>query len=62
MYVHENLRLLKHPKNIRPDGFTELPYPPAADEPSPPRSAFQIRWLNGDYQESRVLPTGFRYS
>lgn len=45
-----NVRLLKHPKNIRSDGFTELPYPPAAGGSSPPRSVFQIRWYSGTGQ------------
>jgi len=32
---------------IRSDDFTEPPFPPVADEPSPPRSAFQIRSILG---------------
>jgi hypothetical protein len=45
--VSEYVRLLKHPKNIRSDGFTEPPYPPAAKRLLSRRSAFQKGWLFG---------------
>src|SRR4030042_1595510 len=35
-------------EKLRLDGLAELPYPPAADEPSPPRSAFQNTFLLRD--------------
>ncbi len=49
---------LEHPKNIRSDGFTEPPCPPAAAASSLPRAAFQNRSFSATSQKRH----GYWYS
>ncbi len=44
----------------RHHGFVELPHPPVAKRLPLFRGLFEKGWLNGECQESKPLPTGFR--